>query len=332
MKYAGFTLLELLMALLIGSLLTSLLLTSFFQVQRNDELATNIMNLNGQVALLNNQLERDISGIFIPVQAIEKNNQQPEPKADKSQDKKSAATNDEKKFKSVFKASHKNNMLSELSFITNNPLRVYEFAENTPIKTNVARVVYHLETNEDKKSYSLIRQEGSQLDLQAYAKNAQKPIKGYKLIDAIKTIALEFAAPVFKKDADAQPQTEFKTSAEWDSDKRKEQEKESKIPQFVKVSVSLWDDKREIAHDFTFNYQVAGFAAALDFMQATPSTAKPIGPATEKKDAKTDKTKIGTDIKITTSSDTPTGAVKVLLTSSNPLMQDLINSLTSNRS
>lgn len=278
----GFTLIELLLALSFSSIILSILFTSFFQINRTAIIAEDLIEMDSRQQTFAHFFQRDITGAFVPVQAIEV-----EKKEEKSKDEAAAKAQkaeavrtpivkkkEEKPVKlvnDIFYSINKGDMLNELTFITNNPVRVYAYANNTEVKPKVVRVVYRLEPDKGKKgSYKLMRQEDTQLDFANYKKNATKPIKAYEMINNIKSLKVEFQAPQPPKEESKDKKSEkkepiiFETKKEWHSDEiRKAQKKQSQIPQFVTVTLSLWDNQQEQDHTLTLNYQIPAFGSDL---------------------------------------------------------------------
>ena len=286
---AGFTLIELLLAVSFSGVLITLLFTSFFQINRSTLLTQDLIDMDMRFNVVQNQLEKDLTGAFVPVQAIVQEKKEDKPKEQEAQKKEKAATEaKEKKEKpkllnDIFYSSNKGDVLNELTFVTNNPMRVYEYAKNAKVKPRIVRVVYRLVTDKDKKgTYNLMRQEGTDLELAQYKSNVAKPIKAFELINNIKSLTVEFKAPVVKeekkddKDKDkkkeqAQAPKEFETKKEWRSNEiRENKKKQSQMPQFVAIKLTLWDNQQEVDRSMTFNYQITAFGQDLITTKTQP--------------------------------------------------------------
>src|SRR3990172_5136292 len=67
----GFTLIELVIAMLFGGIILSVLFNSFFVATRVSRMVDTTVSQDLRIALLQNQLEKDLVSAFIPFQAQE---------------------------------------------------------------------------------------------------------------------------------------------------------------------------------------------------------------------------------------------------------------------
>ena len=264
---SGFTIIELLFVIAFSGVLITTLFTAFFQINRTLLVAEDIIDFDTRISVMQNQLQKDITGIFVPIQAV------PEPQKTPTtpEEQKRAAEKKEPKklLKDVFLGTNKGELLSELTFITNNPVRVYEFAKNAKVKPRIVRVVYRLVPDKEKKgSYTLMRQEGTELDFTQYKPGARKPVKAFALATGIKSVTIEYKVPKEKekKEKKKDEAIEFETVKEWRFDQlQKEKKIKVKIPQFVTLKIVLWDNQQENERTVTFTYTIVGYNEALDF-------------------------------------------------------------------
>ncbi|MCK5633147.1 hypothetical protein KAH94_05325, partial [bacterium] len=63
---SGYILLEIIIAIALGAFISSALLTTFFQVSNAYKKTDQIISIDTRVCTISHQLERDISGAFIP--------------------------------------------------------------------------------------------------------------------------------------------------------------------------------------------------------------------------------------------------------------------------
>jgi prepilin-type N-terminal cleavage/methylation domain-containing protein len=278
---AGFTLIELLFALAFSGVMISTLFVAFFQMNRTLLVAEDIIDFDTRISIMQNQLQKDVGGVFVPIQALLVQKKE----APIEEKKKAAAQKEPKKvLKDVFLSINTADQLTELTFITNNPVRVYAFAKNVKVAPRIVRVVYRLVAEKGKKdSYTLMWQEGTELDLNAYKSGVSKPIRAYALATHIKSIAVEFKAPKEKEEIKT-PQKkqlqmqeepiEFITSKEWRFDHlQKEKKIKIPIPQWVTFKIVLWDNQHESEREVAFTYNIVGYDAAMD--QLNPPAPKP---------------------------------------------------------
>ena len=274
---SGFTIIELLFVIAFSGILITTLFTAFFQINRTLLVAEDIIDFDTRISVMQNQLQKDIMGIFVPIQAIPEPPQAPTTPEEKK--KAAAATTTEKKepkkvLKDVLLSVNKGELLSELTFITNNPVRVYEFAKNAKVKPRIVRVVYRLVPEKEKKgSYTLMRQEGTELDFTQYKPGAKKPVKAYALATGIKSITVEYKMPKKKDEKEKKEKKQeepiaFETVKEWRFDQlEKEKKIKVKIPQFITLKIVLWDNQQENERTVTFTYNIVGYNEALDLLK-----------------------------------------------------------------
>lgn len=289
----GYSLIE----LTIGILLASMLAISLFQSVKNSthtvELADDIMDLDVRVSNFHHQFERDTIGIFMPMFAVEapkdiqkneKAGQLPEQGATalNSNPKNTEAKPQKAPDKLFYSVNNDTGQVSEFTFITSNPLRVYEKAANVTVKPRMVRVMYRLMVDpKDETLFTLVRQETDELDIQAVDPKAAKPVRGYTLLNNIKKMSLDFSYPVKKEQekqtaplpganpeqaikpaAKAEPEIEkIESRSDWPF-KTIEEAKEKKVPelpQFITAKFELWDAARKSFREFSLNYPIASF-------------------------------------------------------------------------
>jgi hypothetical protein len=159
-------------------------------------------------------------------------------------------------------------------------LTVYVGKDVGVVKPKVVRVQYSLKLKEEKgDTYSLMRQESTELDLAQY-----KNVKSYELIGGIKECTVTFTARVEKKEkkpkgeqpkgdqqkaapagkAPAQKKKvvyEYKTSKEWVSEPQKEGDKKEeellpRIPHSIEIKLVLWDMTHKKHEDYLLFFEI----------------------------------------------------------------------------
>lgn len=276
----GFMLIELIIATLISSMVAGILLTALSQGMRFQTAVDNIVDTSLRIGIVSNQLEKDLMGAFVPVQAgsatIEEEDQDEDaPAADNKQvdnkksdnkkddDKKSGAKEKQKPLEKIFYATNKEGNFDTLTFITNNPLVVFVGKDVGIVKPKIVRVQYTLKPEADNpKSYALYRQESNELDLAEY-----KNVRAYEVISGIKNFSVNYTARIEKKQeagkaAEGQQKEkqkveyEYKTSKDWVSERKKESDKTQeqefpRIPYNVEIKMALWDKQDNSDKEFT---------------------------------------------------------------------------------
>lgn len=292
----GYSLIE----LTIGILLASLLAISLFQSVKNTthtvELADDIMDLDVRVANFHHQFERDTIGIFMPIFAAEalqdSEKKETAPGLDKQApgapklDQKALEESKPQKVpdRLFYSVNGDAGQVTEFTFITSNPLRVYEKAANVTVKPRMVRVMYRLVADpKDETVFTLLRQESEELDIQVVDPKSDKPVRGYTLLSNIKKMSLEFSYPV-KKEPEKQsaplpgikPEQSAKQAAKRSSEleiekietradwpfKTVEEAKQKQVPempQFITAKFELWDDGQKSFREFTLTYPIASF-------------------------------------------------------------------------
>lgn len=297
MNKHGFTLIELMIGLMLSSIVAYTLYNSFFITNTVVRKTEQVISADLIMAVLQNRLQKDVNGIFIPVQ--------PEPeKKDTAGDAAQKAPVQPKQNKppikpveKIFHSTQKDKNLDFLTFITNNPVQSYQDGQKGKIKPSVVRVVYRLEPTEtDPETFRLMRQESADLDLKNFDAKTAQGVRAYQLATDIKSISAEFIYPQPKKEESkaaqsgakpgaAAPKKEekkepitFVTLQKWDADKL--QDGQPKIPEYITFTITLWDKEHKAERTNSFKYTVEGFQAA---MQPKKPKAQPGKPAVDTK-------------------------------------------------
>ncbi len=292
MMRQAFTLIEVVIATFIASIVAGLLFMSFSQVNQVARISERRMDFETKDAWLHYYLERDLAGACLLLQPEEQQTttaaqqgQQGKP-APKEESEKGSAKK-VKKIEKNFVYTHQGTRFESLNFITNNALPKFWGAKETKLTPLIARVTYKLQ--EDKKSkgsFQLVRQEGPELDSEKF--NAAN-IRGYVLVDGIKDLSLKFTAKfveeIEEKKAEQAPQPKqapgagqqppeskkekkkikvtFKDVDDWNSDSiektRQAAQKEKRkgpvqklIPVYVEITGSFWDATKKRTMPFNF--------------------------------------------------------------------------------
>ena len=262
----GFMLIELIVATLIASMVAGILLAALAQSNRFQMVVDNLVDNSVRIGVISNQLEKDLMGAFIPVQAAEEDQKKENDSAQATKQQAEQEGVGQKKpekpapkpIKKIFYSTNKDGRLDSLTFITNNPLVVYVGKDVGELKPKVVRVQYSLKQEAEKKdSYALFRQESMELELEKY-----KNVREYEVIRGIKNCTATFAARIEKKDEKADTSDnvakvsyEYKTLHEWVSEQQKETDKNKtsfpRIPYSVELKMTLWDRQDKKEKDYT---------------------------------------------------------------------------------
>ncbi len=278
----GFVLLEVLISTLIAGFISTGLLITIFQINRVQQTVNTLSSVYGRLAILQNQMERDVMGAFVPAQI------------DVVQTS-TAKKEQIKPLEKVFYGKSKGDggRLDILTFITSNPLQIFFGVKDVKIKPHAARVVYRVVPDEKRKnSYVLFRQEGtSNLLFDAYTRDAQGEFRSFPMIDGIQNLTVQFVS-IEQEKAEEKTHVKriYKRTFEWQSEQKKEQEKKPqlqkkepvKLPHQLEIEVSLWDSVFESARSFKLTIPIAYKASEYE----QPPIKKEEQKKDEQKDAK----------------------------------------------
>lgn len=256
----GFTLLEIMISMLIAAFISTGLLTTIFQVSRLQETVNTITSMYGRVAIMQNQLERDLMGAFIPTQV------------DVIQTTTAKQAQKLKPLEKVFWSKNKGAQLDVLTFITTNPLQIYFGIKKIKLKPRIARVVYRLVPDARRKnSYVLMRQEGTHtLRFEAYTPDAQGDLRSYPMIDGIYALSVQYVSVEQKNEDDEKKSVTrtYKKQKVWESQKKQEEKQRKvpiRLPNQIVLQVELWDSAYTYHRPFVFTIPI--MAMSGEFMQ-----------------------------------------------------------------
>ncbi len=268
----GFTLIELLISIFLSSMIAIVLYTSFFSLNRSTRSVEDRIEQDLRISLLQNQLERDIAGIFAPYAATLSEKEQ---KSTTELKKTDTSATPIKPLKHLFLSKNQQQSLSSLTFITNNPMRVYEYAPNTKVKPFIARVVYTLTPERGTQGFTLMRQESDQLELEPFEKAGT--IRSYELVTHIKQIKTEFGYTIIEKQKEKMPEKpgaskekpkeekpkiEYATELEW-VEKEKANKKRPLIPEFIILDIRLWNNDYSQEIPIVLRFEVPSYQSIV---------------------------------------------------------------------
>ena len=291
----GFSLIEVMLALVIGSILSGIMFMCLSQSQRVAASIENITNIQMRALIARRQLVRDISGAFIPTHILEPKKEQK--KESGSKPKTADAKKEEPKIKNEQKDEHgekdqklkerldkafdgtaDNTQFKQLLLITNNPLEIYWSNKAGRPKFRAEKVTYTLE--KEKKtgtlSYRLMR-------TTTYPKGGKEKeaMQTYELVHGIKKMTVQYIAVIEeqeeekdekKSDANtskapnvqaptekASTKKEVKTFTDWAVQSMNEDDVrlQKKLPDFITIVLDLWNTTKTKAETFTFTVPIA---------------------------------------------------------------------------
>jgi prepilin-type N-terminal cleavage/methylation domain-containing protein len=267
----GFTLIEVLVVIGLVSMLLTGLFSSFLAGNRITQAIDDEINMYDAVILIDRQVARDLAGAFIPTQAEQPKKQAAQPAQGKQgqtpppQAQPAAQETKKKSLQDPFIAKNQaEEIMSTLSFITNNPMRVYWSESSGKPIPSVVRVYYTLQADKnaskEKPRYTLYRQEGTNLDIAAYG-SSDSAIERYPLVENIKRCSLEFVAEKEEEPQKGQKKEkgkkETKTFKDWVVADAEDMRAKVKLPTRVTMRLEIWDTVQEKSRDFVLVYPIA---------------------------------------------------------------------------
>ncbi len=268
----GMTLIEILIASVIASMMSTGLLLTIIQINNAQRKLLDVVSQYERVATVMQNMERDIMGAFIPLQAIPLPKPKPVVSNVPSQSLAPVSKKQPKPIDNVFYGTEINGQFDTLTFITNNPISFME-ARNSKLKPRIVRVVYRLQQDiKRKNSFNLIWQEGTNLNFSAYTKDAKNELRSYTMIEGIARMQVHYIMldPEKNKDTkDTQPQDGdrqekkkpkkriYKKVKQW-KQKKDEKQKKIQLPEAVEITLELWDSMYETKNSFSFVVPLVG--------------------------------------------------------------------------
>lgn len=271
----GLSILEVALGIALFSIIGTMLFQSMMQVTRTLRTITDVSSLDMRIAVVNNLLEKDLSGAtlfpMIPIKDEKEEETKPPAKTDK---KKKAPEKNKKEDKEIypkkgfyFEAEQDGN-LKLFTFVSTNPVAVYETAKPVPV-----RIVYTLAPSQEVPgTFVLNRQEGpNYMDLQVFIDVKSPEVRKVEVVSGVQKIACEFYGIEVKKEenektdvATSKPEKnktvvttketkEEKTEKKWvDMDYWNSDEKEEDkpralplVPELVKITLTLKVSEKE---------------------------------------------------------------------------------------
>lgn len=278
----GISFIEITIGLFISSILSIFLFQFFGQITKTSKTLNNSLEYITTMPTVFDQLERDISGIYVPEILYEPKKKRKAPKdlADGAKQSQQAIENGEKKEGEeirpiAFFCETKNNQFMVLSFITTYHLPRFKQAD--PEKT---LVVYRLIPDKDyPDSFALIRQQATDI-LLPLKKFEDGSVPEYMLLRRIHRFKVSLIAPEKEKTQEKAQKTEqpaaskssklnkSKTVEEfsWTPDEVKKK-LGVLIPSYIEIEGTYADGSGKQQRDFKFAFKVYTFADHAERMR-----------------------------------------------------------------
>ncbi len=286
-KGAGFTLIEILIALSISSFVMVLIVQNLRQTFKFISEGQKIIMVDRSVVLFLNQLERDFSSAFIPrlpKKEGEEAKKKPEEKKLERTELFFIAKASEEMTTMWFKEKRK--MLESLNFVTTYPLQGYGKQ-----KVRRVRVLYELVLNKglsegDRQSYDLWRKETTMLDNVDFKEpesmtrqKGKEFIWSYLVAQNVKEFSCEFIAEIEEEEPREKKQEKKKKvlkSFSWGES----EETQNLLPDFMRYHLVFWDGAK--GREYPFDGILPTFSEMKKEKEEEPHSAHPSKPGAPK--------------------------------------------------
>lgn len=294
MMRRGSMVLELVIGMMISAIIALILFQSLSQSNGILSRVVGVSGVERRVAIIQQQFETDFMGIFSP--HISESTEEDEEKGDgkekkeKPKEQKKPEAQEDNGFKTFTFESDDRGLVKILSFITTNPLGVYQQPS-----ARAVRVAYRVVADtENQGKFMLLRQESEELSLKKFEaatnkgtiQNGQKPIRSYEIARDIESIKFEFLVekkenkqaqkgqgvahgaaqpPKDEKKKEEEKPREFMSLDIWKklSEEEKKKYETPEIPAFCSLKIFLNDEKKRTrSFDFLF-FACAGIAPVM---------------------------------------------------------------------
>jgi hypothetical protein len=255
----GFVLIEVLLALVIALMMGGILINVLYQGTRAFKTVNSLIDNRERWVIGSQIIMRDLAGACIPLQVqlqtkqpqAQKKSEQPEQQEEPSVLEKQSSP---KPLTKLFASDTKDGMLSTLTFITNNPLPVYDRGDTGIIKPKIVRVTYTVkldkESEKTKPTYTLYREETVTLEESSGAEATGKSsAKSYVILTNIKSIMVTYTADMSSKDEKNKKEVvaagdRWKTFTEWNVEKeggnKELLDRNIMLPTLIEVVCTFW--------------------------------------------------------------------------------------------
>lgn len=280
MKTPGMTLIEMVIALAIASLLSLLLFQSFNQSQKTTWSLDALLDYSATVPTMYNQLDKDISTIFVPEQVFRELIEEQKKGKNKEQEKQKNTEEKEtkkiEKFKNIFVVAKKDKNVDFFSFLSTHSLSLF----NEPVPNSV-RVLYRL-TPARNGLFSLMRQESIKLDFPLEKFKSEK-IREYALMHGIKEFSIQLMIPEKSKEEnqkESEKKSEdkkYKIVEAWLPNETELEEKKSEalIPEYIIIKGVFVHEGTRREYGFEWWFHTAAFdgiAQRIERIKNPPKT------------------------------------------------------------
>jgi len=270
----GFTIIELMIALMISSLVGISLYKMFFQTSRAVKEIIQVIHADEPIYPIYNQLQNDITGMFAPRATVnfylkslpDPNEKKGNPEEQKEATKPVEKSDEEKKkeeniIKNVFFIETKETGYLFLSFITTGGISQLESNGSLTPSSYVRRVAYVIQEDPSRagtlKLLYKFSNEGLSMDF------IKKPdyYPSYKILEGIKDFTIEFTIfePQSSDNKDKAKGSSKVVLKEWKEEEIFQKYK-ALIPAYITIKGNYLDEAGKVLHPFGFDFKVYGYS------------------------------------------------------------------------
>ncbi len=288
MKKKGFSLIEVVVALLISSMLLVALYQMFRQVQRSVISINNVIDIDTPLITMYDRFQSDIDGMIVP------SSYKAELKALQEKEKKASPASTSKKLEHVFDYSLSDKKM-KLTFLTTGGIKLIDTStdssgKSSPIvalKPYIRRVYYALEPDaQNPGTYTLLwgQSEGSSGSLDDIA-----ALKKFELAWGIKELSMSFAVYDVPESSDtAKGKPTLVTLTTFNAKEVFEKYK-TYVPAFITIKGVVSDQRSVRQQDFAFEFSVPAYTIPAVEKTSADEQQAPKAPDEKPAEAKNNK-------------------------------------------
>lgn len=233
---SGFSFIEVLVALVVGSILSVSLYRMLYQTVKVTEKMTTMTDDYADVLLMKTEFERDIAGIVVIKRDVKTGNraavvpgappeQQKEQKSMMAQQQEESAASSQEKEEPQFRAEVRDGKLLSLALVTTHALPQVDLPGS-----HLVRVRYRLEDDPYEKGLMRLMREEYPYE-QSGAKELEKLARPYPLLQRITSVKMVFYMRIVSKEGKP-GETRMRSVTEWGG---KEGEDSVPVPEYIRL-------------------------------------------------------------------------------------------------
>ncbi len=255
---AGFTLLEIIIAIALSSLIALVLYTTFWQTQKTVKGIQALVAADMTQASLYYQLERDIMGFFLPSRAIKKvpkhTTSLASPTQEILQDKEKQEVSSPP-ITHVLYSAQERDMLNLLTFISTSSLPVFVDPRQQESPIYAVRITYRLRKDPyNNHLYILTRHESTDLTFKVSPEPQKMRASEYEIARNIRTVRITYW---FKEHNKSNTSSKAYTAVHtWSVDEQLQRKQEPLFPEFMKFEITFSQDGKEYSTYFLYKIPV----------------------------------------------------------------------------